>query len=109
MTVTPGAGAQGGLERQAPFYDLRLYVAGSTPRSTRAIVNLMNICKSHLDGRYHLRIVDVFQHPEAARDGQIVATPTLVRLTPAPRRLLVGDLSDTARVLAGLEIQRIAA
>jgi len=90
-------------------YRLWLYIAGSTPRSTSAILNLMKICNKYLEGRYQLQIVDVFQHPEVAREEQIVATPTLVRKFPQPRRVLVGDLSDTARVLAGLDIENLAA
>lgn len=85
-------------------YELWLYISGSTPRSTTAILNIMDICKKHLNGRYRLEIVDVFPHPEIAREEGIVATPTLVRKAPKPRRVLIGDLSDTARVLSGLEI-----
>lgn len=90
-------------------YELWLYIAGSTPRSTTAILNIMEICKKYLNGRYRLEIVDVFPHPEIARQEEIVATPTLVRKVPKPRRVLVGDLSDTPRVLAGLEIFPTAA
>jgi circadian clock protein KaiB len=90
-------------------YELWLYIAGSTPRSTTAILNIMNICKKHLNGRYRLEIVDVFPHPDVAREEGIVATPTLVRKAPKPRRVLVGDLSDTARVLSSLEISPTAA
>lgn len=100
---------EGRSETQVPDYDLRLFVAGSTPRSTTAILNLMDVCKAHLNGRYRLQVVDVFQHPEKAREEQIVATPTLIRLEPRPRRILVGDLSDTPRVLAALEITPLAA
>jgi circadian clock protein KaiB len=90
-------------------YRLLLYIAGSTPRSTAAIVNIMKICKRYLEGRHRLQIIDVFQKPEVARDEQIVATPTLVRELPEPRRILVGDMSDTARVLNGLGIESIRA
>ena len=97
------------LPTRVPHYDLRLFVAGSTPRSTTAILNLMDVCKAHLNGRYRLQVVDVFRHPEKAREEQIVATPTLIRLEPRPRRILVGDLSDTPRVLAALEITPLVA
>jgi len=109
MTV-PRRNTRGRRSTLAPAtYRLWLYIAGSTPRSTTAIVNIMNICKQYLEGRYQLKIVDVFLKPEIARTQQIVATPTLVRESPQPRRVLVGDLSDTARVLAGLEIENNAA
>lgn len=93
----------------AARYRLWLYIAGSTPRSTAAILNIMRICKEYLEGRYQLQIVDVFLKPQAARDEQIIATPTLIRKFPEPKRVLVGDLSDKARVLAGLGIDNRAA
>ena len=85
-------------------YDLRLYVAGMTPRSLLAIENLKRICETHLAGRYRIEVVDLQREPGRARRDQIVASPTLIRELPAPSRRLIGDLSNTERVLAGLEI-----
>ncbi len=85
-------------------YVLRLFITGSTPRSIRAIENMRRICSEHLAGQYELKVIDVYQDPEATRDLQIVATPTLVKVLPEPLRRIIGDLSDKERVLAGLEI-----
>ncbi len=86
---------------------LRLYVTGTTARSARAIANARRACETHLAGRYDLAVVDIYQHPEAAQEHQIIAVPTLVRLLPVPLRRLVGDLSNNERVLAGLEIETV--
>jgi len=83
---------------------LRLFVTGTTTRSQRAIANIRKICDEYLTGRCDLEVVDVYLHPEATRDYQIVATPTLVKILPEPLRRIVGDLSDRARVLASLNI-----
>ena len=83
-------------------YKLRLFITGSTPRSTRAIANMRRICEANLRGQYSLEVIDVYQDPEATKEMQIVATPTLVKLLPEPLRRIVGDLSDEERVLAGL-------
>ena len=85
-------------------YVLRLYVSGATPRSTSAIASLREICETHLDGRFDLQVIDIYQQPELARDQQIVAVPTLIRQLPLPLRRLVGDLSSEERVLVGLDI-----
>jgi circadian clock protein KaiB len=85
-------------------YRFQLFVSGSTARSTRAIENMLKICEEYLKGRYDYEVIDVYQHPEATRDLQIIATPTLVRLAPLPLRRIVGDLSDTQRVLSGLSL-----
>jgi circadian clock protein KaiB len=85
-------------------YKLRLFITGSTPRSTRAIENMRRICKENLEGRYDLEVVDVYQDPEATKELQIIATPTLVKILPEPLRRIIGDLSDRERVLAGLDI-----
>ena len=84
---------------------LELYVVGQSARSMAAIANLERICRSWLDGRYELTIVDVLDHPEAAEAANIVATPTLIRRAPAPIRRLVGDLSPTDVVLRGLGLE----
>lgn len=85
-------------------YKLRLFITGSTPRSTRAIQNMRQICDENLKGRYDLEVIDVYDAPEATRDLQIIATPTLVKILPEPLRRIIGDLSDKERVLAGLDI-----
>jgi circadian clock protein KaiB len=85
-------------------YVLRLYVAGSTPRSSRAITNLKTICESHLKGRYALTVVDLYEQKDHARKDQVMVAPTLIRQLPLPIRRLVGDLSQTERVLAALDL-----
>lgn len=85
-------------------YVLRLFVSGTTPRSTRAIENLKRLCETQLHGRYTLQVIDIYQHPEAARDHQIVAAPTLVKQLPLPVRRIIGDLADRERVLSGLNL-----
>jgi circadian clock protein KaiB len=85
-------------------YVLRLYVTGMTPRSTEAIASIKAICEEHLEGRYDLEVIDIYQHPELAREAQIIAAPTLVKKLPAPLRRLIGNLSEKERVLAGLNL-----
>lgn len=97
-----GAGAR--TKPAGDTYILRLYVAGTTPRSMRAILDARAFCESHLANRYELEVIDIYQQPAQARDEQIIAVPTLVRSLPPPLRRLVGDLSDVERVLTGLEI-----
>lgn len=87
-------------------YVLRLYVTGMTPRSSRAIATIKSICEEHLEGRYDLEVIDIYQHPTLARDEQIIATPTLVKKLPAPLRRFIGDLSDEERVLLGLDLRQ---
>jgi circadian clock protein KaiB len=84
--------------------DLRLYVAGQTPKSLAAISNLKKICDEHAQAAYHIEVIDLIKNPALARDHQIVAIPTLVRSLPVPIRKIIGDLSDTERVLVGLQI-----
>jgi circadian clock protein KaiB len=86
-------------------YSLRLYVAGQTPRSIAAIRNLTLICETHLAGRYTIEIVDLRVNPQLAAGDQILALPTLVRHLPSPLVKIIGDLSDTERVLVGLDIR----
>ncbi|MCJ2033382.1 circadian clock KaiB family protein [Methylobacterium sp. J-068] len=88
----------------SPRYVLRLFVAGMTPRSQRAIANLRRICDERLAGRVDLATIDIFQQPHLAEEHQVVAAPTLLRLEPLPVKRLIGDLSDEARVLAGLDL-----
>ena len=85
-------------------FRLRLYVAGQTPRSLAAFSNLRKICETHLAGRYEIEVIDLIEHPQLARGDEIVAVPTLVRKLPEPIKKLIGDLSDTERVLVGLQL-----
>jgi circadian clock protein KaiB len=89
-----------------PTWDLRLYVAGETPRSVAAIANLKSICEQHLGGSCRVEIIDLLDRPELARADEILAIPTLVRKLPAPLRKIIGDLSNTERVLVGLDVRR---
>jgi circadian clock protein KaiB len=96
-------GAPSGPAREE--WDLKLYVAGQTPRSVAALANLRRICDEHLAGRYRVQIIDLLSNPELAQEDQIVAIPTLVRSLPPPLRKIIGDLSSTERVLVGLQIR----
>ena len=89
----------------AKAYLLRLYVAGQTPKSVLAFTNLKQICEDHLQGRYEIEIVDLLENPQLARGDQILAVPTLVRRLPEPIKKIIGDLSNTERVLVGLDLQ----
>jgi circadian clock protein KaiB len=89
----------------AARYVLRLYVTGKTPNSLRAIASLKEICEEHLQGRYHLQVIDIYQQPDLAEADQIVATPTLIKKLPAPLRRLIGDMSNRERVLVGLDLR----
>jgi circadian clock protein KaiB len=84
---------------------LRLYVTGMTPRSTSAVQNIKRICEEHLEGRYKLEVVDVYQRPALAKGEQIIATPTLIRCLPLPLRRFIGDMSRTDKILLGLDLQ----
>ncbi len=95
------------LSKQAAApYVLRLYVVGMTPTSTRAITNIKAICEEHLNGRYDLEVIDVYQQPQLAHGEQILAVPALVKKLPLPLRTLVGDLSNVERVLLGLDLHK---
>ena len=85
-------------------YNLRLYVAGQTPRSIAAIANLNKICEAHLSGRYNVTIIDLMKDPALAQRDQIVAIPTLIRHLPEPLKRIIGDLSNVEKVLVGLDI-----
>ena len=87
------------------LWQLRLYVAGKTPKSVTAFANLERICQEHLAGEYEIEVVDLIENPRLARDDQIVAIPTLVRKLPQPIRKVIGDLSDTERTLVGLQLR----
>lgn len=86
-------------------YVLRLYVTGFTPASTRAITHLKSLCEEHLKGRFELEVIDIFQRPALAKGEQIIATPTLVKLLPAPVQRFIGDLSGVGGKLFGLDLR----
>lgn len=92
----------------AETWELRLYVAGQTPKSIAAFENLKRICDEHLSGCYRIEVIDLLLNPRLARDEQIVAIPTLVRKLPNPVRRIVGDLSNTERALVGLQLRRVS-
>ena len=96
LTMPPPAGQT---------YSLRLYVAGQTPKSVLAFKNLKQICEEHLPGRYEVEIIDLLENPQLARGDQILAIPTLVRRLPEPIKKIIGDLSNTERVLVGLDLR----
>ena len=89
----------------AKLWQLRLYVAGQTPKSLTAFSNLKKICEDHLKGRYSIEVVDLVEQPQLSKGDQILAIPTLVRKLPQPMRKIIGDLSDTQRVLVGLDLR----
>lgn len=88
-------------------WQLRLYVAGQTPKCLAAFANLRKICEEHLQGQYHIEVIDLLETPALARGDQILAIPTLVRKLPEPVRKIIGDLSHTERVLVGLDVRRV--
>jgi circadian clock protein KaiB len=96
-----GAAVDGG----AVAYDLRLYIAGQTAKSVAAIANLRRFCEEHLRGQYHIEVIDLLVNPQLAAGDQILAIPTLVRRLPEPIKHIIGDLSNTERVLVGLDLR----
>ena len=92
-------------DMDAGYYHLRLYVAGQTPKSLAAMTNLRRVCEEHLAGRYDIEVVDLLVNPQLAAGDQILAIPTLVRRLPAPLKRIIGDLSNTEKVLVGLDIR----
>lgn len=106
VAMTTPADASEDVDESAPGnYDMRLYVAGQTPKSMAAITNLKRICETHLAGRYTIEVIDLLVTPQLAAGDQIVALPTLVRRLPTPLKRIIGNLSDTERVLVGLDIR----
>jgi circadian clock protein KaiB len=105
-TLHPGAKILERGRREAPQEDylLRLYVSGMSPNSLQAIENIQKLCARYLSGRHHLDIIDIFQQPELAREGQVFALPTLDKVRPPPLRRFVGDMSKTERILEGIGI-----
>jgi circadian clock protein KaiB len=92
-------------ETKKEKYVLKLYVTGMTPRSMKAITNIREICEEHLQGRYELEIVDIFQEPVLAKGEQIIAAPTLIKSLPLPLRRFIGDMSATEKILVGLDLR----
>ena len=90
------------------MWELRLYVAGQTEKSVRAFANLKRICEEHLAGQYRIEVIDLLKNPQLAEGDQILAIPTLVRKLPAPVKKIIGDLSNTERVLVGLDLREVA-
>ncbi len=93
-------------EKNRKKYSLKLYITGATPRSTKAIMNIREICEEHLRDRYELEIIDIFQQPVLAKGEQIIAAPTLIKKLPLPLRRFIGDMSDTDKILVGLDLRR---
>lgn len=92
-------------QKTSDIWELRLYVAGQTPNSVKAFANLKKICEEHLKGKYSIEVVDLLKNPQLAAGDQILAIPTLVRKLPEPIRKIIGDLSNTERVIVGLDIR----
>ncbi len=105
MSEDFSGGETDGDEAGDVVFDLRLYVAGQTPKSVRAVENLRRVCEEHLSGRYQVEVIDLLVNPALARGDEIIAVPTLVRKLPEPIRKIIGDLSDTDRVLVGLQVR----
>ncbi|MFD1468877.1 circadian clock KaiB family protein [Hymenobacter caeli] len=105
MTDTREVLAGNALPAPGETFELRLYVAGQTPKSVAALANLRRYCEQHMEGRYSLEVIDLLQHPQLAEGDQILAVPTLVRKVPEPMRRVIGDLSNEERVLVGLDIR----
>jgi circadian clock protein KaiB len=92
-------------KEEPEFWKMRLYVAGQTPKSLAAFANLRKICEEHLQGKYTIEVIDLLKNPTLAKGDQILAIPTLVRKLPEPVRKIIGDLSNTERVLIGLDLR----
>ena len=92
------------MDTELKKWNLRLYVAGQTPKSLTALANLKRICDEHMNGQYDIEVIDLMENPQLARRDQIVAIPTLVRELPSPLKRIIGDLSNTERVLVGLDV-----
>jgi circadian clock protein KaiB len=106
MKQTTGKpGRKSSAQTKGEFWQLRLYVAGQTPKAMAAFANLEKICEAHMAGKYHIEVIDLLQDPALARGDQILAVPALVRKLPMPIRKIIGDLSNTERVLVGLDLR----
>ncbi len=100
----PSKGKTGGSDKPS-LWELRLYVAGHTPKSITAFNNLKKICEEHMPGKYHIEVIDLVKNPQLTKGDQILAIPTLVRKLPPPLKKIIGDLSNTVRVLVGLDLR----
>jgi circadian clock protein KaiB len=94
-------------ETSGEIWKLRLYVAGQTPNSLTAFENLKKICEQHLEGRYQIEVIDLFLNPQLAKGDQIIAVPTLIRHLPTPVKKIIGNLSNTEKVLIGLDLRKV--
>ena len=103
VTTVKGKKAKTGAKKE--IWNLRLYVAGQTPKSITAFSNLKKICDEHLAGKYRIEVIDLLKNPQLAKGDQIIAIPTLVRKLPEPLKRMIGDLANTERVLVGLDIR----
>jgi circadian clock protein KaiB len=103
--VSPGKGKKAKIDSTEEIWNLRLYVAGQTPKSITAFSNLKKICEEHLAGKYRIEVIDLLENPQLAKGDQIIAIPTLVRKLPEPLKKIIGDLANTERVLVGLDIR----
>jgi len=105
MTTQAEPNVHGGQTEQPKLWQLRLYVAGQSPKSVAAFANLKRLCEEHLAGEFEIEVIDLVENPRLAKDDQIVAIPTLVRKLPEPIRKIIGDLSDKERTLVGLQLR----
>lgn len=105
MIKKPETGGQAGPVGEPKEWQLRLYVAGQSPKSIRAFANLKQLCEEYMPGHFEIEVVDLIENPRLAKDHQIVAIPTLIRKLPEPIRKIIGDLSDTERTLVGLQLR----
>jgi circadian clock protein KaiB len=105
--VTPGKEKKAKIDSTEETWNLRLYVAGQTPKSIKAFANLKKICDEHIAGEYRIEVIDLLKNPRLAKGDQIIAIPTLVKKLPEPIKKIVGDLADTERVLVGLDIRPV--
>jgi circadian clock protein KaiB len=105
MRLTKSPGPRKKPQKSETRYVLQLFVVGTTPASSRAVVNIRKLCEAYLPGRYDLEVIDLANNPEAASAAQIIAAPTLIKQLPAPIRRFIGDMSNTDRVLVGLDIK----
>ena len=108
MTSTSPAKVKATTDSKEETWNLRLYVAGQTPKSIAAFANLKKICEKHLAGKYRIEVIDLLKNPQLAKGDQIIAIPTLVRRLPEPLKKIIGDLANTERVLVGLDIRPVS-
>ena len=107
MITTKKAGKKTPAKKKKKKYELRLYIAGNTPKSMTALANLRKYCEQHLCDQYKLEVIDLLKHPQLAAGDQILAIPTLVRKVPVPIRKIIGDLSNEEKVMVGLDLRSI--